>query len=115
MLSKEHRFHRTASLRFVFTKGKTVRGPYFALRFAPNNRTDTYRAAVIVSKKVHKSAVVRNRIRRRLFELIRLHSGQFVQHLDLVVTVYSTEVATMPAEQLHKQFKKQLKNAHIIS
>lgn len=99
MLSTHHRFHGHSSLGYLHAKGRTVRGQGVSLRFVPNNRRDVYRAAVIVSKKVSKSAVVRNRIRRRVYEYIRLRKPAIGQ-LDIAVLVYDAALATMPAVQL---------------
>jgi ribonuclease P protein component len=68
----------------------------------------------VVSKKVHKSAVVRNRIRRRLYETFRLESPAFKQPHDMVVTVFNEQVATLPAEEVQKMVRAQLKQAKII-
>jgi ribonuclease P protein component len=51
-----------------------------------------YRVAVVVSRKVHKSAVVRNRIRRRIYEICR-QSTLDLTGLDLVFTVFSDQLA----------------------
>lgn len=103
MISRPHRFHGHASLRFVYQRGKTVRGQFVALRYQSNPRRDHYRAAVVVSRKVHKSAVVRNRIRRRIYEIIRQHLANDLPPVDLVFTVFSDRVATMEAAELKQQ------------
>ena len=97
MISNTHRFHGRNSIRFVYQRGQTVRGPLVALRYAQNTRQSTYRAAVVVSRKVSKSAVVRNRIRRRTYEVIRNTAGRIVGPYDLVFTIYSSDVAELPA------------------
>lgn len=115
MLAKEHRFHNVASFRFIFARGKTVRGQYFILRYATNRRRSSFRAAVIVSRKVHKSAVVRNRIRRRMYELIRQQASHFNEAVDLVFIVHSDAVAVMPSAKLQHELNKQLKKANLIA
>jgi ribonuclease P protein component len=71
--------------------------------------------AVVVSKKVSKSAVVRNRIRRRVIENIRLLEDQISQPYDLVVTIFDEKVATMPAEELTDVLKNLLRQAGVVS
>jgi ribonuclease P protein component len=66
MLSRTHRFHGYGSLKKVYANGKSVRGGLIGLKYLAGG-SKPYRVAVVVSKKVHKSAVVRNRIRRRLY------------------------------------------------
>ena len=114
MISKDYRFHGLSSLRYVYKKGKSNRGKYFVIKYIINNRRTKYRASVVVSKKVSKSAVVRNRIRRRLYEQIRLNSISIKQPYDIVIIAYSDELASLPHEKLSQQINKQLKLAEII-
>lgn len=110
MLSRNFRFHGLGSLNAVYRGGKSVRGQVLMLKYAKNPKRHNFRAAVVVSKKVHKSAVVRNRIRRRVFELIRVHSDLIHGSYDLVFTVFDQSVATMPAAELEKAVVAQLKS-----
>lgn len=102
MISRSHRFHGLGSLRFVYKRGQTVRGQHLALKYIRNSRQNSFRCAVVVGKKVSKSAVVRNRIRRRLYEQLRVQLDGFDKPYDLVVTVFSDQVAEMPAQDLAK-------------
>lgn len=115
MLSKLHRFHGHNSLNYVYRHGQTIRGPLTSLKYAQNDRRQTYRVAVVVSKKVHKSAVVRNRIRRRLYEQVRLIADQIEQPYDIVFTVFHDTVAIMPADELTKLVAAQLHQATITT
>lgn len=112
MISKDHRFQGHHSLHFVYRKGQTVRGPMMALKYALNPRRTEYRLAIVVSRKVHKSAVVRNRIRRRLYEAARLRAASFGAY-DLVITVYSDQVAELSVAKLTKMLDKLLEDAHV--
>ena len=67
MLSKKYRFHSRGGVRYTYQNGKTIRESKISLVFANNSR-NRQRFAVVVSKKVLKSAVGRNRIRRRAYE-----------------------------------------------
>ena len=49
----------------------------------------------MVSKKVNRSAVGRNRIRRRVYEIVRSELDSIVGVHDIVVIVVSAEVRTM--------------------
>lgn len=115
MIGRSNRFHGYGSLRYFYRNGKTVRGALFGLRYQLNSRRRQYRIAVVVSKKVHKSAVVRNRIRRRLYEIVRQLQPPINHPYDLVITVYSENVATAPQEQLIEQLTGLLEQANIVS
>jgi ribonuclease P protein component len=114
MIKSSHRFHGRSSLRFVYQRGQTVRGAHLSLRYVRNTRTETYRAAVVVSRKVSKSAVIRNRIRRRLYEIIRLQGANITEPHDLVFTVYGEEVAHMSHATLKKIVTDQLNTAGVV-
>lgn len=113
MISRKHRFHGHGSLRYVYQHGKTVRGPMSSLRFTPNPRRTTYRLAVVVSKKVNKSAVTRNRIRRRFYEAVRRREADITEAYDLVLTAFNEQVATIPADELQKIVDDHLRQAKI--
>ena len=115
MIHATHRFHGRGSLRFVYQHGKTVRGPQLALKYVRNSRRRTYRVAVVVSRKVHKSAVVRNRIRRRIYEIVRAEFGQITEPYDLVFTVFSDQLATVGQPELTAQIHARLQAARLIS
>jgi ribonuclease P protein component len=102
MISVRNRFHGYGSLNAVYRNGQTVRGPMMSLKFLDRSKKSGFRAAIVVSRKVHKSAVVRNRIRRRLYEIIRQADTNLTDHKDLVLTVFSEQIAEMPAEKLKK-------------
>jgi ribonuclease P protein component len=102
MISKEHRFHGHGSLRFVYQRGETVRGPNGSLRYTPNKRRTKYRLAVVVSRKVNKSAVVRNRIRRRSYEAARLCLARLAEPYDLVLTVYNDRILELSPDDFQQ-------------
>ena len=106
MLSKTHRFHGYGSLNYVYRKGQTARSPYCAMKFV-QGKYDNYRVSVVVSKKVAKSAPERNRIRRRVYEAIRLND-KTLKNQDIVVTIFDNRFLSLPSEDLQKSIKRQL-------
>jgi ribonuclease P protein component len=85
------------------------------LRYIKNERQKHYRLAVVVSKKVSKSAVQRNRIRRRIYEQVRLLEPQINQPIDMVFSVFSDQLTSLPHSELTSLITKQLDQAHILS
>lgn len=114
MLSRAHRFHGYNSLRHVYRGGSTARGPLFAVKAMHSPRRQSYRLAVVVSRKINKSAVARNRMRRRLYELVRELDDQVAGSYDIVITVFHDSLRETDAKQLRSQLKKQLKQAGVI-
>lgn len=115
MISRRYRFHGHNSLKYVYSHGQTVRGPLSSLKYATNARRTNHRLAVVVSKKVSKSAVKRNRIRRRLYEAFRAYETDMTEPYDLVVTVFSDQVAELDTPALQRLLKAQLRQAGIIA
>ena len=101
MLNKRYRFHSRGGVKYVYQKGKTIRGAKASLVFMPNLRGFT-RVAVVVSKKVDKTAVGRNRIRRRVYEVIRTNFDLMPKKMDYIFVIYSKAVKTMPWSELTK-------------
>ena len=101
MLSKKYRFHSRGGVRYVYQKGKTVRKSRMSLVFCDNSRGVT-RIAVVVSKKVSKTAVSRNRIRRRVYEALRQNFEYIPLKRDYIFVVYSPDVLSMPYSELVK-------------
>lgn len=115
MISRQHRFHGLGSLRPVYRHGKTVRAGQLSLKFMENSRRRSYRAAVVVSRKVHKSAVVRNRIRRRVYEALRRRESDIAAPYDLVFTAFNEQLATMNAADLQAVVDKLLTDSKVVS
>lgn len=109
MISADHRFHGRNSLNYVYRRGQTLRSKYFSAKFAVNERRDSYRAAIVVSKKVSKSAPMRNRIRRRLYELVRTEAAPRLGNVDIVITVFDEKVAEIPTSELKSVFTRMVK------
>lgn len=114
MISRTHRFHGHNALTYAYKNGKTVRGSFHAIKYVPNQRS-TYRLAVVVSRKVHKAAVARNRIRRKLYEAVRRLEGDITMPADIVITVFDEKLGAMPATDLDKLIRAELVQAKLLA
>ena len=66
MLKKKERLTKREFDRF-FSSGKRVHSPVLQLIYTPH---ESFHGAVVVGKKVHKRAVDRNKLRRRLYSVL---------------------------------------------
>ena len=114
MISQKNRFHGYGSLRRIYSQGTTVRGPLFAVKALANPKRSSYRAAVVVSRKVNKSAVARNRMRRRLYEQLRELAPGFKTPHDIVITVFHNSLQDESPVKLKSQLKAQLERAGVL-
>ncbi len=115
MISRRHRFHGYNSLRHVYREGKMSRGPQFGVKANLNTRRRTYRVAVVISRKINKSAVARNRMRRRLYALVQEADPKIAQPFDIVITVFQNSLLECPQAEIRSQLYKQLKETGVIS
>jgi ribonuclease P protein component len=115
MLSARYRFHGHGSLRYVYKNGTAERSRLFTVKTTKNPRRKTSRFAVVVSKKVHKSATGRNRIRRRIYELIRNELPFMSGVYDVAIIVSSSDIIAMPHDELRQQLTSLLSQADLYS
>ena len=104
MINRKNRFHGHNSVSRV--RGPAVHSDLLSFRFAKNPKRKDYRLAVVVSKKVAPTAVQRNRIRRRLYEIVRKSARFQNTPIDLIIYVKLPEVSTLDATLLQKEVDK---------
>lgn len=113
MLAQRYRFHGYGSLKFLYHKGEMFRSRSVSLRVAVNPKRSNTRVAVIVTKKVQKAAPRRNRIRRRVYEVVRTNWDHIKPGYDILVSVYDPQAGVMPYEELERTIVGILKQAHV--
>lgn len=96
----------------MYKHGKTIRKAKMSLVFVENTRGFT-RMSVVVSKKVAKSAVVRNRIRRRVYEALRVNMDYIPKKTDYIFVVFSKDVLTMKFGELEKMLGELVQEAQV--
>lgn len=100
MIPASFRFHGHNSLRYVYANGKAVRSERVTIKWVKNTHRSKPRISVVVSKKVIKSAIGRNRIRRRVYEYMRVHADKLKETYDIVIIVTSPDLRIIPAPEL---------------
>ena len=103
MISRQHRFRGHQSIRYLLRRGRYLpEAPrdWLAARVLVVRRQRHWRLTVVVSKKVSKRAVVRNRIRRRLVEYCRHHLPDSANAFDMALIVSNPDLATISQDQL---------------
>jgi ribonuclease P protein component len=113
VIARVHRFHGRGSIQRHYKQSQSVRMGVMTLRYMPGR--SKYRLAVVVSRKVSKSAVVRNRIRRRIYENVRILSSHFTGPYDLAIIVYDEKLATLASLQLAETLRKMFEKAGVIT
>ncbi len=70
----------------VLEKGKTINTSYLVLKYLKQN-LPYFRLGILISKKVSKKATERNKIKRRIREIVRLNLPETSQKMDMVFIV----------------------------
>ena len=97
--------------RRIYRKGKSAVAPTMVL-YCQRNRQGRTRLGVTVSTKLGK-AVVRNRVRRRLRELWRLHKIDMVQGWDIIL-VARVRATDTSYQRLEKDYLRLLNEVGLL-
>jgi ribonuclease P protein component len=87
MLAKNNRIRLDKEFDRVFKTGQSFYGKVLGLKAAPNNLGIT-RFGIMVSLKVSKKAVVRNKIKRQIRAIISQELSLLKPGKDLVIIVF---------------------------
>lgn len=109
MIPFNNRFHGHSSLNYVYKNGDAVRSHLATIKVIKNDKRKTSRVAVVISKKVIKSAVRRNLIRRRVYEIIQPSLPNLKHVYDIVIIISSGEAYTTEYSDLSNQINTLLK------
>ncbi|MDP1538407.1 MAG: ribonuclease P protein component [bacterium] len=77
MLSKNHRIRKKKDIEKIFKEGKNFREDSLVLKTVKND-LNACRFGFIVSQKISKKANIRNKIKRRLREIVRAKKARFL-------------------------------------
>ena len=106
-MQKQCRLAKKEDFNRVYRCGKSVANHQFVLYYMNRNETARFRLGVSVSKK-NGNAVVRNRLRRLIKEIVRLNGDGIKPHLDFIL------IARKPAVQMsYRELEKSV--LHVLS
>ena len=103
MLPRSERLRRAKDFALLSQKGRVVFGPFFTLRFRSSK--EQTKIGFVCSAKIFKSAVARNRAKRRLREVARLVKADWPKQLDLLY-IAKIEVLTADFQELVSSFRR---------
>jgi ribonuclease P protein component len=110
---KSRRLTQSAEFEQVKKKGRVYRGQLVVLSIVPANDATLFRAGFVTSRALGR-AVVRNRVRRRLREIVRKHQGEIVDG-NWIVTIARAPAARASYEQLEVEWLRLAKRASILA
>lgn len=96
MIAKSQRLNRVDFSNY-FKTGKRFHSPTITIVYTPHN---TFHASVVVGKKVATAAVRRNKIRRRIYELLRQQHTAGV--IGIFIVIVKPPFNTLTKQQAHQ-------------
>lgn len=112
MLPKQHRFSLRKEFNRIKKEGRLFRGEFFSL-LAAGGQLSEPRFAFIVSKKVNKLAVKRNKVRRILAEAVQIFLPKIKLSVDAVFLVKKT-IIDKSFGQIKKEVERIFKQADLL-
>ena len=109
---KERKLKGQKTFERIFKTGKIVRARHLYLAYETEG-CDSWRIAVVARKKDYPKAFMRNRVKRRLREVVRLAQGNYAPFRGVVVA--KKEMLFLPWEELVKEWRKVCEKAGIVS
>lgn len=113
MLPKKHRLNR-AQFGKVFSSGTLLHSEHFSIKWTDVLGNIEPRFAVVVSKKVSRSSVGRNRIRRRYYEMLRGLLSQVPEGTAGIILI-RPRAASLPPWDLEKELEELLFRMRVVS
>lgn len=111
-MEKKNRLTKREYFDKVYRYGKSAANHQFVLYYKLQPGQDSFRFGVSVSKKIG-NAVVRNRIRRVLKEIIRLNAMRIPGGYDLIL-IARKPVVEMTYQEMEKSVFHVLKRASLL-
>ncbi len=91
MLPQRLRLQNRNHFAAIYSQGRSCRGVWLSLRYLAARDRETLQMTVVVSRKVAKRAVQRNRIKRRLRAAFGVYLGSMRPGFILIWTVRQAE------------------------
>lgn len=112
MLPQNNRLKKNENIRKVLDKGKRFKEDFLILKIRANNLKQT-RFAFIVSQRFSKKATLRNKIRRKLRELVSSKLKTLKKGLDAII-IAVPGLETKDFWEIDETMNKLFKKAKII-
>ena len=113
MLPKENRLKKKKDFEKLFKEGKSFREKFLVLKINENNLNNN-RFGFIVSKKISKKAVTRNKIKRQLREIIRKEINNYQKGFDIAV-IALPDIESKSFEEMSQALECILKKVKILN
>jgi ribonuclease P protein component len=111
-MEKEYRLAKREDFNKIYRYGKSVANHQFVLYYLPQPKLEHFRLGVSVSKKIG-NAIVRNRLRRMMKEIIRLKKEMMAPHFDYIL-IARKPCAEMDYQAMEKSIYHVVRKASLL-
>lgn len=112
MLKRINRLKKRYQFNYVYKSGEHFSGEHIVL-YVASSKTKNIKVGLAVTKKVGH-AVVRNKVRRRLREIIKKQVPNLKQNNNIIV-VARDNITEASFEKLSNEFLKLIKKANLFN
>lgn len=109
MFAKQYRLQKDKDFKLTFKKGKTFNNGFLFLKLRRND-LKVSRFGFVVSSKILKKATLRNKIKRRLRDIINKNLVNIKSGIDIVIGV-KTEIISKDYQEIKKELESLLHKA----
>lgn len=113
MLPKIHRLRLDKDFKIIFRQSRQGQSGQLILRWAPSGKLFS-RFGIVVSAKAAKKAVERNRLRRRIGEMLRSHLAEIKQGFDIIF-IAKAGLTNLNYRELEKIAVELLRKAGVLN
>lgn len=111
MLKRNNRLKKRYQFNYVYKSGEHFSGEHVVLYFV-SSKTKSVKIGFAVTKKVGH-AVVRNKVRRRLREIMQKHLPFIKQNYNIIVVAKDT-ITSATFQDLSSEIEKLIKKAKLF-
>lgn len=113
MLAKKFRLTGARNFTRIQKEGKVFQSANFGIAYVKRGDSEASKFGFIVSTKIAKDAVDRNRFRRAMSEAVRIDSIDLVNGYD-VVFLAKTSIARVSTAEIMKEVRLSLKESGLL-
>jgi len=110
MLAKKFRLTGAKNFTRIQNEGKVYQSNNFGIAYIKREDADPSRFGFIVSTKIAKDAVDRNRFKRAMSEAVRIASIDLINGFDAVFLA-KTSIVRVPTSEVMKEVRLSLKES----
>ncbi|EKD49358.1 MAG: ribonuclease P [uncultured bacterium] len=108
MLPKRYKLTKRDGIKSILEEGEMIKTRYFVAKSIPDESGQS-RFSILISAKISKKATIRNRLRRQIFEIIRLNIEEILKRGPRkTVILPRTSALSLTYQEIQKELLKTL-------